>query len=158
MTMPGVAIRPAQTDDDLAAVRALFRDYERSQDKSPCFEGFEAELNGLPGAYAAPAGALLLATVDGRPVGVVGVRPLGDGTAEMRRLFVRPEARGRQAGRRLAEAALAAAGEAGHRALRLETLTAMTAARALYESLGFRETAPYVAKPVCGGRYYERPC
>lgn len=153
---PDAAIRPALTAADLDEVRALFREYERSQGQSPCFAGFAEELDGLPGAYAAPDGALLLAVVDGRAVGVVAVRPLGDGTAEMRRLFVRPDTRGGGIGRRLAEAALAAARTAGHRVLRLETLSSMTAARSLYEALGFREVAPYVTKPICGAHYYER--
>jgi len=149
-------VRPAVTAADLDEVRALFREYERSQGQSPCFAGFAAELDELPGAYAAPEGALLLAVADGRAVGVVAIRPLGDGAAEMRRLFVRPEARSGGVGRRLAEAALAAARPAGHRALRLETLSSMIAARALYEALGFREVAPYVTKPICGAHYYER--
>jgi len=149
-------IRSAQSAADLDEVRALFRDYERSQDQSPCFVGFQAELDGLPGVYAGPEGALLLAVVDGQSAGVVGVRPLGDGTAELRRLFVRPAFRRGRIGRALAEAALAAAKAGGQRALRLETLTSMEAARTLYESLGFREVAPYVTKPLCGAHYYER--
>lgn len=154
--MSEAAIRSARSADDLDEVRALFREYERSQDNSPCFAGFQAELDGLPGAYAGPGGALLLAFVDGQPAGVVGVRPLGDGTAEMRRLFVRPAFRRGRVGHALALAALDAAKAAGHRALRLETLTAMEAARTLYQALGFREVAPYVTKPLCSAHYYER--
>jgi len=124
---------------DLDAVRDLFREYADWLQVDYCLKEFEAELAGLPGAYAPPAGGLWLARVDGAPAGVVGLWPLGDGACEVKRLWVRPASRGEKLGRRLMDAALAGAREAGHRRVVLETLDFMTAARALYADLGFRE-------------------
>ena len=131
-----VEAAPAQVD----AVRALFRDYADWLQAEVCLQSFERELADLPGAYAHPRGRLLLAVEDGaRPVGCVALRPVDGETCEMKRLYVRPEARGRGLGRRLVAAALKGAHEAGYRRIVLETLPRMAEARRLYESLGFRE-------------------
>ncbi|GAB4373004.1 MAG: GNAT family N-acetyltransferase [Kiloniellaceae bacterium] len=126
---------------DMDAVRDLFRDYARWLKVDYCLQEFEAELAGLPGRYAPPAGGLWLAQVDGAAAGVVGLWPLTDGSGEIKRLWVRPAYRGQRLGRRLMEAALAGARAAGHKRVLLETLDFMTAARALYAELGFREVA-----------------
>jgi ribosomal protein S18 acetylase RimI-like enzyme len=146
-----LTIVPARGDAAIAVARELFRAYAQSLDFSLCFQGFDEELAGLPGKYAPPEGALLLA---GR-VGVVGVRPLGAGFAEMKRLYVAPPARGRGLGRALALAAIEAAREAGHRAIRLDTLDRMPEAVALYRALGFREIPAYCENPLEGARYFE---
>jgi putative acetyltransferase len=130
-------IAPVVGAADLDTVRRLFRAYAESMRYAVCFKSFEQELTELPGGYA-PPGALLLARRAGEALGVVAVKPLGRGRAEMRRLYVVPTARGLGLGRALAGAAIAAARAAGHRELALETLESMTAARALYASLGFR--------------------
>lgn len=135
-TSTDLVIAPAG-DADIEAVRRLFRAYAESMDYRICFASFEQELAGLPGDYAPPQGALLLARRTGEAVGVVAVRPLAQDRAEMRRLYVTPPARGAGLGRALALAAIAAARTAGHRELVLETLESMTAARALYADLGF---------------------
>ncbi|HEY6912368.1 MAG TPA: GNAT family N-acetyltransferase [Myxococcales bacterium] len=130
----------------LEEVRALLREYWTSFGFTPCFQGFDAELDGLPGEYAPPRGLLLLAP----GAGCVAVRPL-DGAAEMKRLYVRPQARGKGLGRRLAQAALSHGRELGFGRMVLDTMPAqMAEAVALYRSMGFRPTAPYLPQPTPG--------
>ena len=145
----------AETDHDVREARALFLGYAHSLGFSLCFQGFDAELAELPGCYAPPKGRLLLAGIDGAVAGCVGVRDRGDGICEMKRLYVRPEFRGRSLGRALAEAALAEARAIGYRRMRLDTLPSMDAAIALYEELGFAEIEPYYHNPREGAMYME---
>ncbi len=153
---PTLSITAAATPDDLAAVRRLFLAYAQSLDFSLCFQGFDEELAGLPGKYAADSrGALLLAKVDGAAVGVVGLRDLGDGIAEMKRLYIDPAGRGHNFGRALTDAVLAEARRFGYRALRLDTFPSMVAANRIYDSLGFRDIPPYYDNPLPGARYRE---
>lgn len=128
---------------DLDAVRDLFLEYAGSLNFSLCFQDFESELGGLPGAYAPPAGALLLARVDDAAAGCVGVRPLGAGRCEMKRLYLREFCRGSGGGRLLAERAITSAREAGYSSMVLDTLPQMVAAMRLYYDLGFVRCAPY---------------
>jgi len=149
------AIRPARFPDDLEQVRAIFREYADGLGIDLCFQGFEAELAGLPGKYAEPQGRVLLAEDDGRVVGCVAMRPLEGAVCEMKRLYVRPAGRGVHLGRQLARAICRAAQEAGYQRMRLDTLASMQAAQALYRSLGFRPIAPYVFNPIDGAAYME---
>jgi putative acetyltransferase len=114
------------------------------------FQGYEEEIQTLPGKYAPPSGRLLLALWDGRPVGVIALRPLeGPGVCEMKRLYVRPEFRGHQIGRVLAERIIAEAAEIGYSRMRLDTISGkMDSAIAMYRALGFAETDPYYKTPV----------
>ena len=142
--------------EDVADARSLFEEYAASLDVDLAFQGFAEELAALPDGYLPPAGALLLADLDGNTVGCAAVRALDGDACELKRLYVRPAARGHALGRALTEAALARARALGYRRVRLDTLPSMTAAYALYLELGFREIEPYRFNPVPGTRYLER--
>jgi putative acetyltransferase len=151
------SIWQAQSPEEMTQARMLFQEYARWLDVDLCFQGFDAELAGLPGDYAPPLGRLLLAGTHGVAFGCIAVRPLdgalGAATAaapigEVKRLFVQPGQRGQRWGRRLAEALLTEARGIGYRELKLDTLAWMSAARALYAELGFRDCAAYYANPL----------
>ena len=151
MSGGGFHVRPAATDE-IATVAKLFRAYADALGTDLSYQGFEAELTGLPGAYAPPAGALLLAVASGgAAIGCVGVRAMAEpGCCEMKRLHTTPSARGTGVGRVLATAAIEAAAQAGYRTMRLDTLPNMVEAQALYRSLGFETTPAYYYSPVAG--------
>lgn len=111
-------------------------------------EAFEAELAGLPGAYAPPRGRLLLATCGGQAAGCVALREIDAGTCEMKRMFVWPDMQGRGAGRALGEAVVAAARETGYRRMLLDTSVRQVEALTLYARLGFAEIPPYYDVPA----------
>jgi ribosomal protein S18 acetylase RimI-like enzyme len=150
--MDGVRLVDASEADE---VRALFREYQAELGVDLCFQGFDRELDELPGEYGPPHGSLLVSSVDGKLAGCVALRRLADGVCEMKRLYVRPAFRGRRVGRALAEAVIAAARERGYRRMRLDTLPSMAEASALYRSLGFTEIEPYYRNPVPGARFLE---
>jgi GNAT superfamily N-acetyltransferase len=115
-------IRPARNAAEVAEAKTLFLEYADSLDFDLCFQGFDDEIADFPGRYAPPAGELLLAEADGAVAGAVGARPLEDGVCEMKRLYVRPDYRGRDLGRGLAVAIVDWARQAGYQAMRLDTL------------------------------------
>lgn len=144
-------ITQAAAPSEIAEITRLFNAYAASLSFDLCFQDFAGELAGLPGKYAPPQGTLLLARdLNGHAIGCVAMRPLGDGIAEMKRLYVAPEGRGLGVGRALAAAAITAARSAGHREMRLDTLPEMPAAQALYRSFGFAVIPPYYETPVEG--------
>jgi putative acetyltransferase len=149
---PAIVIAPAGRDD-LGDVVALFREYQASLGIDLEFQGFGAEIAGLPGAYAPPAGRLLLARSGDRSGGCVALRAFADGECEMKRLYVRPDFRARGLGRMLAERVVEEARAVAYRRMRLDTLPTMARAMALYESLGFRDVPPYRHNPVAGSRF-----
>jgi GNAT superfamily N-acetyltransferase len=148
-----IDIRPAELPRDLGEARSLFREYAESLGIDLDFQGFEAEVAALPGKYAAPAGRLLLAWSGTDAVGCVALRPLDGASCEMKRLYVRPQARGEQLGRRLAERICQEAREAGYSRICLDTLPTMASAQKLYQSLGFTPIEPYVFNPVPGTKF-----
>jgi putative acetyltransferase len=152
-----IRIFEAATPADWAQVRAIFGEYIDGLGIDLAFQNVAAELADLPGAYAAPGGAVLLASVDGAIAGCGAFRPWAGAdhpqACEMKRLYVRPAWRGLRLGRRIAEALQQAARERGHRAMLLDVFEHMAAARALYAALGFVEIAPYYANPRADVRY-----
>jgi ribosomal protein S18 acetylase RimI-like enzyme len=152
---PVVTLREARGPSDIETARSLFREYAESLGVDLGFQDFESELRGLPGDYRAPKGTLLLASRGDQVLGCVAARPLEPGIAEMKRLYVRPSARGLGLGRQLAEAAIRFARQAGYRAMRLDTLPQMAKAQGLYAELGFKPIAPYRHNPIAGTAYLE---
>jgi ribosomal protein S18 acetylase RimI-like enzyme len=149
-------ITPASAED-WRETRDIFTEYARSLAVDLCFQGFDQELAQLPGEYAPPRGALLLAKVEGVVAGCCALRPLDaadyPNASEMKRLYVRKAFRGFGLGRQLAEAILDQARLAGYSCVLLDTLDDMEAARALYEELGFQEVPPYYHNPHAGAHY-----
>ena len=154
---PRIELCPALEPQQIDAVRALFREYAASLRIDLCFQNFEAELAGLPGDYAEPGGALLLALVDGEPAGCGAMRALPESdhvnACEMKRLYVRRAYRRFGLGRLLAQELMDLATQAGHSCMLLDTLDDMEAARGLYTSLGFGEIPPYYYNPIAGAHY-----
>ena len=140
-------IEPAETPEDLAAVRVLLKMYWKSFGFTPCFQNFSAELAGLPGAYAPPRGRLAMAWLDGpsgslsEPAGCIALRPADECRGEAKRLFVRPEFRGLGIGRALVEWLIGEARGAGYTELIGDSLPVMGEALALYDRIGFERTS-----------------
>jgi len=145
----------AHAGEQLRIVRQLFLEYAQSLPISLCFQGFEQELAELPGMYTPPDGRLLLACGNSAPAGCVALRKIAPGICEMKRLYVRPDFRGKGLGRVLAEAVIHAAREGGYELMRLDTLPSMKKAMALYESLGFRRIEPYYLDPTGAAVFME---
>jgi ribosomal protein S18 acetylase RimI-like enzyme len=158
MAMRPFRIRPARAPADIATAAALFEEYAAGLGVDLGYQGFPAELAGLPGAYAPPAGELLLAWVGGADaLGCVALRPLEDGGAcEMKRLYVRPAGRRLGLGRALVAEIIAKATALGYAEMKLDTLPSMGAAAALYAKFGFAEIAPYYTSPIAGTLYLRR--
>ncbi|MCA2999093.1 MAG: GNAT family N-acetyltransferase [Rhodocyclaceae bacterium] len=149
-------IKQAASPEDVSAVRALMLEYQELLDVDLCFQGFDAEVRGLPGSYAPPQGRLLLARHLGSPVGCVALHEAGWPRAEMKRLFVRPSVRGLGVGRALVSAVLTHATYIGYTEVVLDTLPSMAEAQRLYEQLGFRDIPPYRPNPIPGTRYLSK--
>lgn len=145
----------AKTIDDLEKIRQLFREYEGFLGVDLCFQDFESELTELPGKYAAPHGALLMAVEGQDAAGCVAMRPLQELVCEMKRLYVKPQYRGRGLGKMLAKAVIDEAVIAGYSHMRLDTLNHLRRAIALYRSLGFRMIQPYYQNPLPDVLYWE---
>jgi putative acetyltransferase len=155
--IPVLELTTPTQPEEIEAVRALFQEYADALGVDLCFQQFDKELENLPGDYAPPRGALILASIDGEAAGCCALRPLDSAdypnAAEMKRLYVRDRFRGSGLGRELAEATLAAARESGYSCVLLDTLDDMEAARALYEELGFETIPPYYHNPIAGAHY-----
>jgi len=138
----------AQTASQIDDARRLFREYETWLGLDLCFQGFEEELQNLPGKYAMPEGSLLVAYVDHSPAGCIALRKLSDGVCEMKRLFVRGDFRGSGIGLLLVERVIENARTARYRKMRLDTYPPkMGKAVKLYESHGFYPIPPYYQNP-----------
>ncbi len=156
--MSDLRIGSAETAADIAAAVTLFRAYAASLPVDLGYQNFEAELAAMPGKYAPPGGALLLARgADGAAIGCVALRPMDEpGCCEMKRLYVAPEGRGSGLGRALVEAIIGEATRLGYREIRLDTLATMTGAIALYRKSGFVPMAAYYDTPIEGTIFLAR--
>ena len=143
-----------QSDFDIA--RLLFLEYAETLGFSLCFQGFDEELENLPGKYALPNGCILLAWNEFDCVGCVGLRPLSDSVCEMKRLYIKPAYRGTGLGRLIAEKILKFAIESNYTKIMLDTLSSMESAQGLYRSLGFAETTPYYHNPHPNVIFFEK--
>ena len=152
----GITTMQAESAAHIAAIRELFLEYANSLGFSLCFQSFDQELAALPGDYAPPDGRLLLATSSGQPAGCVALHKLAPEICEMKRLYVRPQFRGKGLGRELAQKIIAEAGDVGYKRLRLDTVDpVMKTAVAVYRQLGFCEIPPYRPNPIAGALYME---
>ena len=151
-----VKIVSATTPAHIQVIGDLFREYEQCLQVDLCFQRFEEELVGLPGQYAPPQGALLLAVESGQEAGCVAMRPLSGKACEMKRLYVRPAHLGRGIGKKLAVTVIELARSAGYVRMRLDTLEKLKPALALYDSLGFEKRSAYYENPLAGVVYLER--
>jgi len=155
--MPVIEILSPRHEADLLQTKEIFLAYAKAINIDLCFQDFDTELATLPGEYAPPRGALLLAWVDHQLAGCCALRPFDSSdyanAAEMKRLFVRPEYRGLGLGRQLAESILDAARMSGYDCVLLDTLDDMEIARAMYQDLGFEEIPPYYHNPLAGAHY-----
>ena len=151
-----VRLIQAQSIEDVVRARELFEEYAAWLGISLCFQNFDKELMELPGEYAPPSGRLLLAFDGKRLAGCVALRKIGEGTCEMKRLFVRLEFRGKGLGRMLTESIVGEARQIGYERMRLDTLPdKMDRAISMYHSLGFQEIGPYYHNPVAGATFME---
>jgi putative acetyltransferase len=146
----------AESPAQIAEAREVFLEYAQSLGFSLCFQNFDKELAGLPGDYAPPEGRLLLAECEGQLAGCVALHKLGPGICEMKRLYLRPQFRGKGLGRALAGRIIAEARQIGYQHMRLDTVEPiMKDAVAMYGKLGFKEVAPYRPNPIAGAIYME---
>ncbi|MBW2486934.1 MAG: GNAT family N-acetyltransferase [Deltaproteobacteria bacterium] len=145
----------ANTDELIAEAKELFKEYAESLGFDLCFKKFDAELECFPVQYSPPSGDLSLALSERQPIGCVGVRFLEEGICEMKRLYVKPNFRGSNAGKDLCEAAIQGGKILGYERMRLDTLPSMEIANRLYKTLGFVEIEPYRHNPLEGAIYLE---
>lgn len=157
LSKPLIQLLPPVHPSDWAQTRSIFLEYAATLQVDLAFQDFQNELDNLPGEYATPRGAVLLAWVEGALAGCCALRPLYSSdyanAAEMKRLYVRPPFRSIGLGRQLTEAILDSARSAAYSCVLLDTLDDMEAARALYEDLGFSEIPPYYHNPHAGAHY-----
>ena len=148
-------IRPA-TSADLPNVRAMLREYVEWIGLDLAFQEIDAELDGLPGDYAPPRGALFVAVEGPVYLGMIALRPIDRTIAEMKRLYVRPEARGRGLARQLIARLCDEARRLNYTEIRLDTLPKMGEAQAIYETHGFVDIEPYYETPIAGTRFMSK--
>ena len=149
-------LNQASSPEEIEQARELFEEYAAWLQIDLCFQSFDKELAGLPGQYALPDGRLLLAFEDDQLAGCVALRKIGEGTCEMKRLFLRSQFRGKGLGRKLAETIIAEARQIGYERMRLDTLPGrMDQAIKLYRALGFKEIPAYYHNPVPDATFME---
>jgi GNAT superfamily N-acetyltransferase len=152
----GLSVFQAESPAQISQARELFLEYAQSLGFSLCFQNFDHELARLPGDYAPPEGRLLLGEYEGELAACVALHKLDARICEMKRLYLRPQFRGKGLGRALAERIVAEARLIGYQRMRLDTVEpVMKDAVAMYRKLGFKEIAAYCANPIAGALYME---
>ncbi len=155
-TLKSLTFAQAESTAQIAQARELFLEYAQSLGFSLCFQNFDKELAELPGDYAPPEGRLLLAEYDGELAACVALHKLEPGICEMKRLYLRPQFRGKGLGRALADRIIADARQIRYHRMRLDTVEpVMKDAVAMYRKLGFKQVAPYRPNPIAGAMYME---
>lgn len=144
-----------KTENHIAKTRQLFKEYAEHLDFDLDFQNFQDELRSLPGTYSEPNGVIFLAKDKGKIAGCIALRPIDDLICEMKRLYIRPQFRSKGYGRALAKRILVEARKMHYKKMRLDTVTSMTAAISLYQSMGFKDIPPYCHNPLNGARYFE---
>jgi ribosomal protein S18 acetylase RimI-like enzyme len=150
-----VKIVEANTEELVEKAKALIREYAQSLEFDLEFQNFDKEIRDFPGPYVPPRGCLFIALNENQPIGCVALRDLGQGICEMKRLYVRPDFRGQKAGKLLAEVIINTAGDMGYDFMRLDTVPSMKQANRLYQTLGFKQIAPYRFNPIEGATFFE---
>jgi GNAT superfamily N-acetyltransferase len=152
----GLTLTQTESPGQVAQARELFLEYAQSLGFSLCFQNFDKELAELPGDYAPPEGRLLLAEFEGQLAACVALHKLDPAICEMKRLYLRPQFRGKGLGRALAGRIIAEARQIGYQRMRLDTVEpVMKDAVAMYRKLGFKQIAPYRPNPIAGAMYME---
>ncbi len=141
--------------NELEEVKNIFIEYSEFLQVDLCFQDFEKELQTLHEIYAQPKGCIILVREEGNVVGCIALKPIGGDICEMKRLYVRPIARGKYLGKILVEELINFARKAEYKTMKLDTLTTLTHAVKLYQSMGFVETTPYVFNPLNEVLYFE---
>jgi putative acetyltransferase len=150
-----VKIIQATEKSQIKTIKELFLEYAKSLNFKLCFQDFDNELAELPGSYAPPDGRLFIALLDNKTAGCIALRKFKDGVCEMKRLYVKPQFRGKNIGKKLVELLIGEARKLGYKKMVLDTVPSMQTAQKLYKSLGFKEIQPYRINPVKGAVFME---
>ncbi len=153
-----MAVTFALTNEEVALARSLMIEYRDSISTPLSFQNFDDEMVALPGKYTRPKGCIMIGYVDSVPAGVIALRELDEPSkiCEMKRLYVRPSARGGGLGKTLCTQLITFAREAGYLRMRLDTDSYMTPAQALYTSLGFYRIEKYNNDPIPDTLFFEK--
>lgn len=153
VTKPVITIQRARFPVDIHEVISIFREYVASPSVSLDFQNYDSEFAALPGKYAEPDGCILLAWQEDLVVGCAALRRVDSATCELKRVYVRPVARGESVGRRLVERMIREARDQEYRRMCLDVLPEFVAAQQLYESLGFVPAEAVSYNPVPGTQF-----
>lgn len=141
--------------EELEEVKKIFIEYAAFLQVDLCFQDFEKELQTLHQVYLPPLGCIILAKEDNQVLGCIALKPIGEGVCEMKRLYVRPAARGKGLGNQLVEELIDFAQKVGYKTMKLDTISSLKEAIKLYRSKGFVETNAYVYNPLSDVYYFQ---
>ena len=151
-----ITLKEALTDDVFGLAEKLFQEYAESLGVDLEFQNFSEELSNIQNQYSRPNGVLILAIEAGfRPMGCFGVRPMEGPICELKRMYLRKQARGKGIGKLMLKKSISMARELGYEKMRLDTLPSMQSAIKRYQSMGFYEIGPYRYNPIEGTKYFE---